>query len=107
MLALDDSKAIQGNSMTNKVIKNNSDIFSKSFQANLNNAIETSTFPEKLKCADVKPISKNDSLIDNKTIDQSVFSLMHLRFEKGVSTSNWRNILRHCYVRAVWFSGGL
>ena len=74
--------------MTIKVIKNNSDIFSKSFQANLNNTIETSTFPEEIKYVDVKPISKNDSLIDNKTMDQSVFSLMYLKFEKGASTSS-------------------
>ena len=71
--------------MTIKVIKNNSDIFSKSFQANLNNTIEISTLPEE---PDVKPISKNDSLIDNKTMDQSVFSLMYLKFEKGASTSS-------------------
>ena len=74
--------------MTIKVIKNNSDIFSKSFQANLNNTIEISTLPEELKYADVKPISKNDSLIDSKTMDQSVFSLMYLKFEKGVSASS-------------------
>ena len=32
--------------MPNKIIKNNSDILSKFFQANLNNTIETSTFHE-------------------------------------------------------------
>ena len=46
MLALDASKATQNNNMPTKVIKNNSDIFSKLFQAKLNNATETSTFPE-------------------------------------------------------------
>ena len=46
ILALDASKATQNNNMPTKVIKNNSDIFSKLFQAKLNNATETSTFPE-------------------------------------------------------------
>ena len=55
--ALDASKA---------TIKNNSDIFSKIFQANLNNAIETSTFPEQLKHADVKQAFKKDSRTDKK-----------------------------------------
>ena len=55
-LALDASKSNQNDSMPTKTIKNNSDIFSKFFQANLNNAIETSTFPEQLKYAEVKPV---------------------------------------------------
>ena len=59
--ALDVSKATQSDDIPTKIIKNNSDIFSKNFQANLNNAIETSTFPEQLKYADVKPIFKKDS----------------------------------------------
>ena len=54
--ALDASKATQSDDIPTKIIKNNSDIFSKIFQANLNNAIETSTFPEQLKYADVKPV---------------------------------------------------
>ena len=49
MLALDASKAIQNDDIPTKIIKNNSDIFSKFFQGNFNNAIETSTFPEQLK----------------------------------------------------------
>ena len=42
------------------------DIFSGLFQANFNNAIETSTFPEQLKYADVKPVFKKDSRTDKK-----------------------------------------
>ena len=62
--ALDASKATQSDDIPTKIIKNNSDIFSKIFQANLNNAIETSTFPERLKDADVKPVFKKDSRTD-------------------------------------------
>ena len=56
ILALDASKATQRDEIPTKIIKNNSDIFSKFFQANLNITIETSTFPEQLKYADVTPV---------------------------------------------------
>ena len=46
--------------MPTKIIKNNSDIFSNFFQANHNNTIETSTFPDQLKYADVKPALRTD-----------------------------------------------
>ena len=59
--ALGASKTTQSDDILTKIIKNNSDIFSKIFQANLNNAIETSTFPQQLKYADVKPVFKKDS----------------------------------------------
>ena len=64
--ALDASKATQSDDIPTKIIKNNSDIFSRFFQANFNNAIETSTFPEQLKYADVKPVFKKDSRTDKK-----------------------------------------
>ena len=64
ILALDASKATQSHDIPTKIIKNNSDIFSKFFQANLNNTIETSTFPEQLKYVDVKPVFKKDSRTD-------------------------------------------
>ena len=64
--ALDASKATQSYDIPTKIIKNNSDIFSRFFQANFNNAIETSTFPEQLKYADVKPVFKKDSRTDKK-----------------------------------------
>ena len=60
-LALDASKATQSNDMPTQIIKNNSDIFSKFFQASLNKTIEASTFPEQLKYADTKPLFKKDS----------------------------------------------
>ena len=66
ILALDASKATQRDDIPSKVIKNNFDIFSKFFQANLNNTIETSSFPEQLKYADVKPVFKKDSRTDKK-----------------------------------------
>ena len=47
--------------MLTKIIKNNSGIFSKFFEANLNNTIETRTFLEQLKYADVKLVFKKDS----------------------------------------------
>ena len=65
--ALDASKATQSDGIRTKIIKNNSDIFSKIFQANLNNAIETRTFPEQLKYANVKPVFKKDSRTDKKS----------------------------------------
>ena len=52
--------------MPTKIIKNNPNIFSKFFQANLNNTIETSTFPEQLKYVPVKPVFKNDFRTDEK-----------------------------------------
>ena len=52
--------------MPTKIIKNNSDIFSKFFQANLNNTIEASTFPEQLKYADVKLFFEKDSRTDKE-----------------------------------------
>ena len=64
--ALDAWEAIQSDDTTTKFIKNNSDIFSRFLQANLNNTIETSTFPEQLKYADVKPVFKKDSQTDKK-----------------------------------------
>ena len=70
--------------MPTKIMKNNSNIFSK-------------FFPEQLKYADVKAVFKKDSRTDKKTIDQSAFWLMYLKIMKGVS-SNWRNIFRHCYL---------
>ena len=60
ILALDASKATQRDDIPTKIIKNNFDIFSKFFQANLNNTIQISTFPEQLKYADVKPDSRTD-----------------------------------------------
>ena len=72
--------------MPTKIIKNNSDIFSNYFQAKLNNnTIETSTFPEQLKFTNVKPKIPE---LTTKTIDQSVFFLMYLKFMKAVSASN-------------------
>ena len=53
-----------------KIIKNNSNILSNFFQENLNNTIETSTFLEQLKYADVKPVFQKDSRPDKKTIGQ-------------------------------------
>ena len=64
--ALDAWEAIQSDDTTTKFIKNNFDIFSRFLQANLNNTIETSTFPEQLKYADVKPVFKKDSRTDKK-----------------------------------------
>ena len=88
ILALEASKATQSNDMPTKIVKNNSYLFSKFFQANLNNTIETSKFAKQLKYADVKRAFKKIPELTRKTIDQSVFFLMYLKFMKGVSTSN-------------------
>ena len=44
--ALDPLKATQSDDIPTKIIKNNSDIFSRFFEGNFNNAIEIRTFPE-------------------------------------------------------------
>ena len=69
-----------------------SEIVSKFFQANFNDAIETSSFPEQLKYGDVKPIFKKDFELTKTNTDQSVSFLMYLKFIKGVLTSNSRKI---------------
>ena len=66
ILTLDTSKATQSDDMPTKNIKNNSNIFSKFSQANLNSTIETSTFPEQLRHADIKSAFKKDSRTDKK-----------------------------------------
>ena len=58
--ALDASKATQSDGIPTKIIKNNFDIFYRFFQANFNSAIETISFPEQTKYADVKPVFKKD-----------------------------------------------
>ena len=63
--------------MPTKIIKNNSDIISKFFQANLNNTIETSSFPGQLKYADVKPVFKKDSPTEKKNY-RSISILLNL-----------------------------
>ena len=63
--ALDALKATQSDDIPIKIIKDNSDIFSR-FQVNFNNAVKTSAFPEQLEYADVKPIFEKDSLTDEK-----------------------------------------
>ena len=65
-MGLDASKATQSDDIPTKITKNNSDIFCRFFQANFNNAIELTTFPQQLKYADVKPVFKKDSRTDKK-----------------------------------------
>ena len=64
--ALVASEATQSDDIPTKITKNNSDIFCRFFQANFNNAIELTTFPQQLKYADVKPVFKKDSRTDKK-----------------------------------------
>ena len=66
ILILDSSNATQSNDMPKKILKNNSNIFSKNFQAILNNTTKTSTFPKQLKYADVKIVLKKDSRTGKK-----------------------------------------
>ena len=88
MCALDASKATQSDDIPTKITKNNSDIFSKIFQANLSNAIEISTFPEQLKYADVKPVFKKDSRTDKKNYRPISILPNASKIYEGVSTSN-------------------
>ena len=79
--------------MPTKIIKNKSDIFSKIFQASLNNNLETSTFPEQLKYANVKPVFNNDSRTDKKNYRPISILPNVSKFMKGVSTSNLRTVM--------------
>ena len=81
LLVLDASNATQSNEMATKIIKNNSDICSKFFEANLNSTIETSTFPEQLKYGEWNQFLKSIPELTRKTIDQSVFFLSYLIYE--------------------------
>ena len=58
------SKAIQSDDIPTKVIKENVDIFAKYVTEAFNKTITTSTFPDFLKNADIKPIWKKDSRSD-------------------------------------------
>ena len=49
-----------------KIIKQNADIFSEFFFANINHSTNNNTFPEQLKLADVKPIFKKNSRTDKE-----------------------------------------
>ena len=64
--ALDASKATQSDGIRTKIIKSNFDIFYRFFQTNFNSAIETSSFPEQMKYADVKPVFKKGSRTHKK-----------------------------------------
>ena len=81
--ALDASKATQRDDIPTKI---NSDNFSRFFQVNFNNAIETSTFSKQLEYA-LNQFFKNIRQLTKK-LDRSVSFLMYLKFMKGVSTSN-------------------
>ena len=58
---LDVSKASQPLDIPTKIIRQNADIFSEFFFANINHSINNSTFPDQLKWADVKPVFKKNS----------------------------------------------
>ena len=97
ILALDTSKATQSDDMPTKIFKNNSDMFSKFFQVNLNDTIETRTFPEQLKYAGMKPVFKKDLRNEiyekclNKQLEeyfQALLSKYQCGFRKGYSIIN-------------------
>ena len=54
-------KASQPLDIPTKIIRQNADIFSEFFFANINHSINNSTFPDQLKWADVKPVFKKNS----------------------------------------------
>ena len=64
--SLDPTKATQKCDIPANIIKKNYDIFSEFLYANFNDIILTPRFPEQLKCADVRPVFKEDSLNDKR-----------------------------------------
>ena len=81
-----------------KTIKNNSNILSKCFQKNLNNTIETSTFLEQLKYADVKTVFQKDSRPDKKNYrPMSIFPNVSKISERCLNTQ-LEEYFRHYYV---------
>ena len=64
--SLDVYKAIQQNDISAKIIKANRDIFSKFIMHNFNKGIPTARFPDILKSADVKTVSKKKCSIDKE-----------------------------------------
>ena len=81
-----------------KIIKNNSNILSNFFQENLNNTIETSTFLEQLKYADVKPVFQKDSRTDKKNYrPMSIFPNVSKIYERCLNTQ-LEEYFRHYYV---------
>ena len=76
-----------------KIVKTNFNNVSDFFQANFieffdENIMETSTFFEQLKMLIVKPLFKHDPELKRKTIDQSVFFPIHLKFMNAFLLSN-------------------
>ena len=55
------NKARQNTDIPTKIIKENSDIFGYFIFSNLNCCINTSTYPSRLKRADITPVHKKDS----------------------------------------------
>ena len=101
-LTLDVSKATQSDDMPTNMKNHENNSFRKLarnksicreicdffFQANFNNTIEASTFPEQLKYADVKPVFlKKISELTSKARDQSVLFPTYLEFMKGFPAS--------------------
>ena len=96
--ALDASKATQSDDIPTKIIKKNCDIVSRFFQANFNNANETSTFPEQLKYADVKPVFKKDFRTDKKNYRPiSILPNVSKIYERCIN-KQLEEYFRHCYL---------
>ena len=64
--SLDPTKATQKCDIPANIIKKNYDIFSEFLYTNFNDIILTPRFPEQSKCADVRPVFKEDSLNDKR-----------------------------------------
>ena len=63
---LSDKKACQIHNIPSQVIKSNSEIFSYFLFNNSNRSITSSSFPDKLKLADISPIHKKDDRSEKK-----------------------------------------
>ena len=61
---LDKSKACQENDIPTKIIKENCDIFAEHLLADFNRSVNSNTFPDILKLADVRPIFKKEDRTD-------------------------------------------
>ena len=84
---LNTSKASQQSDIPTKILRENSEFFTRFFNSNINQCLEVDIFPSDLKTADVTPAYKKNLNILKIITDQSVYFLIYLRYMKDVFTN--------------------